>query len=132
MDIALNTISDEPISMNQISVEPIWLNQISVEPILKNQIFFLPISMNRIFVEHGFNESDFDEHGSMNRYKVNKVQWTGINWTRFNEPENTNRNYVCMYKWMIYLVVFLQHIPFCVPTQPQYSITPPINESTQP
>ena len=43
MDIALNTISNEPISMNRISVEPIWMNQISVEPILMNQIFVEPI-----------------------------------------------------------------------------------------
>ena len=39
MDIALNTISIEPISMNQISNEPIMMNQIFNEPILMNQIF---------------------------------------------------------------------------------------------
>ena len=39
MDIALNTISIEPISMNQIFDDPILMNQIFDEPILMNQIF---------------------------------------------------------------------------------------------
>ena len=43
MDIALNTISNEPILMNRISVEPIWMNRFSVEPILMKQIFVEPI-----------------------------------------------------------------------------------------
>ena len=38
MDIALNTISDEPISMNQIFVEPILMNQIFDEHGLMNLI----------------------------------------------------------------------------------------------
>ena len=46
MDIALNTISNEPISMNQILVQPILMNQISVE--------------------HGSMKQNCDEHGSMN------------------------------------------------------------------
>ena len=45
--IALNTISDEPISMNQIFVEPISTNQIFVEH----------GSMNQIFLERGSTKS---------------------------------------------------------------------------
>ena len=61
---------------------------------------------------------------------MNTVQWTGINWTRFNKPEHPNSTYVCIYKCMIHLMGVLQHIHFYVSTQPEYSFAHPINEST--
>jgi hypothetical protein len=64
MDIALSTISDEPISLNQIFVEPISMTQIFVDSISMNQIFVEPILTNQIFVEHGSMNRVFLEQGS--------------------------------------------------------------------
>ena len=51
LNIALNTISNEPISMNLIFVEPISMNLIFVEPISMNQIFVEHGSMNQIWTD---------------------------------------------------------------------------------
>ena len=64
-DVALNTISIEPILMNQISDVPIMMNQIVDEPILMNQIF--------------------NEHGLMNLISYEYSYWTGTPYDQRNE-----------------------------------------------
>ena len=59
------------------------------------------------------------------RSLMNTVKWTGINWTKFYEPEHDKSIKVGKY---IYIYSLVKHFNFYLPTWPKYSfasVTPP-------